>query len=138
MDKYKEIEDLIAFKDVICTKEILNSQSMRTEIKANEVIKMDMVIIGGILGRVDVHYINLYFYSFLDENVKSSEIIFEGTIHNLKGLIKTLFIPVKSPKWTLLNFLEFIDIEDIPFVNAEEKERAVSLFLKQEIPYIVN
>ena len=135
MDKYKEIEDLISFKECFCTKEILNSQSMKTEVKANEIIKIDMVISGQI--RDDVHYIDVYFYSFNDENVKNTRIIFEGSFVSLKSLAKTLFVPIKTPKWTLYNLLEFIDIEDVPFIDSEEKERAVSMFLKQQLPFII-
>ena len=60
MDKYKEIEDLIAFKDCVCAKEILNSSSMKTDIYENEVVKIDQVIIGEL--REHYHYIELYFY----------------------------------------------------------------------------
>jgi len=136
MDKYKEIEDLIAFKDCICTKEILNSSTMKTEIKANEVIKIDMVISGEI--RDEVHYVDVYFYSFLEDNVKNTKLIFQGSFKSFKDMVTSLIVPIKKPKWTLFNFLEFIDIEDIPFFDMEEKERAVELFLKKEIPFIIH
>ena len=100
MDKYKEIEDLIAFKDCICAKEILNASSMKTDIFENEVVKIDQVIIGEL--REHYHYIELYFYSFKDENIKNASLTFNGSLFDLRNFITKLFLPIKNPETLIL------------------------------------
>ena len=130
MDKYKEIEDLIAFKDCICAKEILNASSMKTDIFENEVVKIDQVIIGEL--REHYHYIELYFYSFKEKKKKNASLTFNGSLFDLRNFITKLFLPIKNPETLLFNFLEHISIEDLQFNDIEEKNYTVSHFLNSE------
>ena len=95
MDIYKEIEESIAFKTCICSKEIV-TKNFKTEINKNQIVQMDAVQIKEV--REDIHCIELSYYLINKEGLISTSIYFGGNIVELKQFISLLFEEVKFKK----------------------------------------
>lgn len=92
MDKYKNIEKIIAFKLCVSKKEIVN-ENFKIEIPAKTILQFDYVHINEI--RENFHCIELWYYTINKEGLINQTLYFDGTVSDLIKFLNRQFIEIK-------------------------------------------